>query len=430
MGMSETSISGHRDATGTTVIRRSLSGEEHDVRGNIHFHASHSPDPRVVREQMRRPLSAFVYIVDNKAARGSHGANSTFGYHCNDKIATSLRTAEDEEIVNSKPLARISPFDLDNLMMTLEVEFVKLAECVVSPGWRLTMAARNTPGIHYDLIGTGRMIIGNHPPIDLQPHTLIIVPAGQSFCIEVAVDKRHPATLTIIEENARTFAPGAPPRFAAGSGEPELILICGYFRATYGASIDLFRSLTAPIVEQFSATDQLDHRLNSAMGELVAQEVGTGAMTAALMKQVLVTLLRRSLTTKNLWVERFSMLGDPQIARAFAEMATHPELPHSVESLAQTAGLSRSVFMARFTRLFGKPPKATLRDLRMRQAAILLTNSGKSVDQIVHGVGYTSRSSFSRTFRKLHGCDPSEYRDMRNMGESLSRPGFPGGRFV
>ena len=379
-----------------------MAGEEHDAKG-------------------KRPLSAFVYI-DDKAARESHGRFApNSDYHCNDKIATSLRTAEDEEIVSSKPLARISPSDLDNLMRTLEVEFVKLSECVVSPGWRLAMAATNAPSFHYDLIGTGRMIIGNHPPIDLQPHTLIIVPAGQSFCIEVAVDKRHPATLTITEEDARTFAPGALRRFAAGSGEPEVILICGYFRATYGASIDLFRTLTSPIVEQFSATDQLDQRLSSAMGELVAQEVGTGAMTAALMKQVLVTLLRRSLTTKNLWVERFSMLGDPRIARAFAEMVTHPELPHSVESLAQTAGLSRSVFMARFTRLFGKPPKATLRDLRMRQAKVLL-NSGLSVDQIVHGIGYTSRSSFSRTFRKIHGCDPSAYRDMRNGVDSSSNP--------
>ncbi len=403
-----------------------MVGEEHDSMGNIQFRASRSPDLGVVREQLERPMPAFVYIVhDDRAARESFGRpppNSMSGYYCNDEMATSLRTAEDEEIMNSKPLARISPSDLDNLMKTLEVEFVKLSECVVSPGCRLTMAATNAPSIHYDLIGMGRMIIGNHPPIDLQPHTLVIVPAGRSFYVEVAGDKRNPATLTITEENAGKFAPGALRRFAAAGGEPEVILICGYFRATYGASIDLFRTLTSPIVEQFSATDQLDHRLRSALGELVAQEVGTGAMTAALMKQVLVTLLRRSLTTRNLWVERFSMLGDPRIARAFAEMVAHPELPHSVESLAQTACLSRSVFMARFTRLFGKPPKATLRDLRMRQAAVLLKNSGQSVDKIVHGVGYTSRSSFSRTFRKIHGRDPSEYRDMRNVVDASSNP--------
>src|SRR3546814_2771114 len=110
--------------------------------------------------------------------------------------------------------------------------------------------------------------------------------------IEAADDKRDPVTLTTTEENARTFAPGGLRRFAAGGGEAGVILICGYFRATYGASIDLFRTLTSPIVEQFSETDQLDHRLSSAMGELVAQEVGTGAMTAALMKQVLVKIGR------------------------------------------------------------------------------------------------------------------------------------------
>lgn len=357
-------------------------------------------------------------MTNTIAANGKEAAY--FGAPANDDYGYA------QAIKIEKPLARISPSDLDKLMTTLEVESVKLAECVVSPGHRLTMAATNAPAIHYDLTGMGRLIIGNHPPIDLQPHTLIIVPAGQSFCIEAAVDKRHPETLTISEENARTFAHGAVRRFVAGGGEPEVILICGYFRATYGASIDLFRTLTSPIVEQFSATDQLDRRLSSAMGELVAQEVGTGAMTAALMKQVLVTLLRRSLTTINLWVERFSMLGDPQIARAFAEMVTHPELPHSVESLAETAGLSRSVFMARFTRLFGKPPKATLRDLRMRQAMVRLTNSGLSVDQIVHSVGYTSRSSFSRAFQKVHGCNPSEYRDMRNVVDSSSNPGCGG----
>src|SRR5690242_17074747 len=112
-----------------------MAGEEHEGRGNIHFLGSPSLDLRVVGEQLRRPLSAFVYIADgDKAAREPHIANSTSGYRCNDKMANSLRTAKDGEIVNSQPLARISPSALDNLLTTLEVEFVKLSECVVSPG--------------------------------------------------------------------------------------------------------------------------------------------------------------------------------------------------------------------------------------------------------------------------------------------------------
>jgi AraC family transcriptional activator of mtrCDE len=187
-------------------------------------------------------------------------------------------------------------------------------------------------------------------------------------------------------------------------------LICGYFKALYGTSMDLFATLASPIVEQFDASDQLDHKLRSALAELVAQEVGMGAMTTTLLKQVLVVLLRRSLSSINLWVERFSMFSDPHIARAFADMVTQPGAPHSVKSLAQSACLSRSAFMSRFTVLFGQSPMAALREIRMRQAIVLLANESLSIDQIARAVGYESRGSFLRVFRKAFDSDPSDYR--------------------
>jgi len=36
-----------------------------------------------------------------------------------------------------------------------------------------------------------------------------------------------------------------------------VMLICGYFRATYGSSIDLFAGLRTPIVERFEPADEL-----------------------------------------------------------------------------------------------------------------------------------------------------------------------------
>jgi AraC family transcriptional regulator, activator of mtrCDE len=72
-------------------------------------------------------------------------------------------------------------------------------------------------------------------------------------------------------------------------------------------------------------------------------------MSSALLKQVIVALLRRSLRSFNSWVERFSMLRDPQISRVFAEMAAHPGAPRTIQSLARTAALSGLSFVARFT---------------------------------------------------------------------------------
>jgi AraC family transcriptional activator of mtrCDE len=255
------------------------------------------------------------------------------------------------------------------------------------------------------------MIIGDQPPIDLQPHTLIIVPQGQSFVIEAPNDRQASASsFKTLNGQWQTSTPGGLRRFVAGDDAPQIILICGYFRALYGSSIDLFAALPTPIVEQFDASDQLDHKLKSALAELVAQEVGMRAMTTALLKQVLVVLLRRSLSSIDLWVERFSMLGDAQIARAFADMVARPNAPHSVSALSQNVGLSRSVFMARFTAAFDRSPMAVLRQLRMRQAATLLAANNLTVDQIAHGVGYASRSGFFRAFRNAYGSDPSEYR--------------------
>jgi hypothetical protein len=84
-------------------------------------------------------------------------------------------------------------------------------------------------------------------------------------------------------------------RFVAGDADPMVMLICGYFRATYGSSIDLFAGLSTPIVERFEPANELGSKLQAALAEISGRQVGMQAMTTAILKQVLVTLVRRSL---------------------------------------------------------------------------------------------------------------------------------------
>jgi AraC family transcriptional activator of mtrCDE len=319
------------------------------------------------------------------------------------------------------PLIRTSESDLDRLMSALEVDFIRLSECLVSRGWRLNLGGPDAPGLHYTVAGTGRLTIPGRRPIPLRAHTLVVLPARQQFTIDV-VAATPEASVPTVNGREREFPPGALRRYVAGEGQPDLILICGYFRATYGVGIDLFSRLATPIVEQFDVADHVDDRLRSALAELVAQEVGMGSMTTTLLKQVLITLLRRSLRSTDVWVERFALWSDPQIARAFAEMVSRPGAPHRVETLAQTAGLSRSAFMARFAEVFASSPMTVLRSLRMRQAAgLLLADKGSSIEQAAAQAGYSSRSSFWRAFRRVYGCDPTEYR--RAADKALSALG-------
>ncbi|WP_210239510.1 MULTISPECIES: AraC family transcriptional regulator [unclassified Mesorhizobium] len=293
-------------------------------------------------------------------------------------------------------------------MTTLDVTFVRLSECALAADAHLALARAAAPTIHYCLRGTGFILLDNEAPIRLTPHTLVIVPPGQAVTITAS---EHPiAPRNGGKHGVGGSTLGSSQRHSIGEGEPKLVLACGPFRAHYGPALDLFASLATPIVEEFDVHDQLDQVMAYAMAELTAQDVGGGPMSTALLKLVLITLLRRCLVSTNAWVERFTNLSDPPIARAFAEMASRPSAAHTVQSLSHAVGLSRSAFMARFSAAFGESPMSLLRRVRMRHAADLLAANALSIDQVALNAGYQSRSSFTRAFRRQHGDDPSEYR--------------------
>jgi AraC family transcriptional activator of mtrCDE len=54
----------------------------------------------------------------------------------------------------------------------------------------------------------------------------------------------------------------------------------------------------------------------------------------------------------------------------------------------------------------------------MRLAADQLSANALSIDQVALNVGYQSRSSFTRSFRRYYGSDPSEYRSKAQSARS------------
>ena len=308
---------------------------------------------------------------------------------------------------------KLSTTDLNNLMQALDIDVIALTEILVPHGHRVEMGMIDAPAIHYNLSGVGRTSINGGPKMPLSPHLLIIVPPSTPFTIEV--DGGGP--LKVISRDCWTRQDGIL-RIGMPHEQPEIVQICGFFNASFGQSVRLFGELREPVIEQFEPADKIDLKLREAMDELLQQEIGVGAMTASLLKQVVVSLVRRSLRSSQRWTERFSILADRQITRAFADMVARPGAAHSVQSLAHSAGLSRSAFMARFSDVFGRSPMVILRDLKMRQAAIDLTTTTMSIDVVAHNAGYDSRSSFVRAFRKAYDRDPSDYRQIAKEGEA------------
>ncbi|NUQ94836.1 MAG: helix-turn-helix transcriptional regulator [Gemmatimonadaceae bacterium] len=182
----------------------------------------------------------------------------------------------------SRPLVPIAGAELDRLLDALMVEFVRLSECLVGEGYRLELGGVDAPGLHYNLSGTGRLVVANREPIPLRPHTLVVLPAKTLFRIELPSERDGRTTWKTVDGRSQLFAQGAVRRYVATDAEPVVVLICGYFHASYGVSTDLFGTLKGPIIEQFTEGDQVDETLKAALMELVAQaaeQLGSTTMT-------------------------------------------------------------------------------------------------------------------------------------------------------
>ena len=89
--------------------------------------------------------------------------------------------------------------------------------------------------------------------------------------------------------------------------------------------------------------------------------------------------------------------------RAFAE-------PLDVRAVAAVAHLSEAHFIRSFRAVFGETPHHYLQRRRVERSMFLLRETGRSVTDICFDVGFTSRGTFSRTFREIVGEPPSDYR--------------------
>src|SRR5690348_8019187 len=119
-------------------------------------------------------------------------------------------------ILTQHPIARIEALELDRLLATLEVRYLMLARCLVSSGNRLQLPATDMPGMHYNLSGTGALVAGEMPPIELRPHTLVIMPPNRPFRLEAANNRGQFTNLTHVDY-APQFKPGSTmQRFVAG----------------------------------------------------------------------------------------------------------------------------------------------------------------------------------------------------------------------
>lgn len=92
----------------------------------------------------------------------------------------------------------------------------------------------------------------------------------------------------------------------------------------------------------------------------------------------------------------------------------------TIEEAATLAGVSKSKLKSDFQKEYGMPFYSYFRQKRILYAAELLLQSDAKIADIAETVGYYNSCKFSKAFRSILGCSPTEY---RHQNKSLQKEG-------
>ncbi|MBE9552609.1 MAG: helix-turn-helix domain-containing protein [Proteobacteria bacterium] len=304
---------------------------------------------------------------------------------------------------------------LDQLIEGLEVGVSAFAICEVRQDAKFILKEETNTAVHYVLSGEGVAWQSGGRKFPLKPHTIMIIPPGSL----VAVSNEQGADIQPSDADCEPL-PQDWDSLTIGNGAPGIKLVCGFIRAMHLETTGLFDHLSEPLVVDVSDDTSFRAPFRQLLDELAAPKLGTRVLAEMLMKQCLIVLLRRQTeTARDNYAPWIAAAGHPELGRALAAITDKPEADHTLQGLADIAGMSRTTFAEQFRRAFDRTPMDLVKEVRLRRAARFLAATNLPVKAIAFRVGYSSRSHFSRAFKSMMGADPVSYRSSAAVTASL-----------
>ncbi|MFG2793787.1 helix-turn-helix domain-containing protein [Streptomyces sp. NPDC048419] len=230
------------------------------------------------------------------------------------------------------------------------------------------------------------------------PDDVYIIPPGLSRTLVVAPAGDGPATIATL-----TLSAGTLRRFIA---EEDLRSRAPFLRDPY--PVLRFDPLLAAMVKAVAA----------------ASEVGADDLYAQSAAQFIVAHLLAPHACGS--GKAAGSLSSRQLETILSYMRENLAQPVSVGDLASLVSFSRFHFVRCFKTATGLTPYRYLTELRIDLACKYLEHGDDTIVHVGRRCGFSGSEHFSRSFRRIKGCTPSQYRARRSRGRGLTPTGPSG----
>jgi AraC-like DNA-binding protein len=262
---------------------------------------------------------------------------------------------------------------------------------------------------HFAMLSRGNCwlsVEGFPKPIPLTGGDCILLARDTSIVMRDSSRTRPSSTFREIAAQARSNV-----AHYGGGGAPTTI-VCG--------SLSFDRASLKPITQllprfilikaDHAHTLALHSTMQALASEMAEQSPGSEVVATRLAEVLFIQALRAHIASRpernKGWLRA---IFDPQIGTALGAIHDSVNTPWTVESLAETAGMSRSAFAVRFKEILGQTPLEYVTEWRMQKAMQLLEQRDKKLIDVARSVGYESDAAFSKAFKRVVGANPGEY---------------------
>ena len=308
---------------------------------------------------------------------------------------------------------------LSSILAGLEQESIVFCHAELTASW--AFAKDRLDGAPFHAITAGRAWVCLHDeavPRELNVGDFIVMPHGDAHILSGDLHTPPVSFTAMLRARDETlWQPGrqygGPVRLEQGGGALTT-LISGIFAFTDRRRNPLVAALPRVIHirgDEGRADPRLSSTLRYLADEATSGQPGAAAVTAKLADILFIQMIRAHLSLHAAdthgWLRGMT---DAQIGRSLALMHAEPSKSWTVDLLAESVGVSRAGFAARFKILVGQSPIEYLTNWRMHEAAGLLLTGTRGLADIAESVGYQSEVAFAKAFRRCTGQSPSTYR--------------------
>ena len=272
--------------------------------------------------------------------------------------------------------------------------------------WSVSLPKFPDAVFHYLSRGSASLALEDGRTVRMSAGDFVIVSRGEPHLLSCG---RGAKPFPLLDLGRRPAHLG-PVRHGGREG-PISTMICGLFSLSRPSRIGVLEALPPLLHLRPSNDGWLELLLQRIVVESAVQHPGQQAVLSRMTEVLFVEALRSWIKTldpgEGGWL---GAMSDPYIGKALQLIHERSQRPWTLAELGRGAGLGRSAFSARFTRLVGRPVHRYMVARRMDEAALMLETSDDAIDRIAARVGYETTTAFSKAFRQHYGIPPGRYR--------------------